>query len=438
MSLYVSKDWTTKHKNCKKYIMQGLLRNVRIVLVNPQGGGNLGAVCRAMQNNGIVGESDNSLAVVVSSSTTTPTTKMQHDVDLDHAQRMACHAQGVLLCRQRYTSIAEAVADCVVVAGTSSRIVRAGVVSGYSNSDGEDDAGSYTPREFAEHMVAMYPPPQPSQCRTSGGRNESMQNDDDNNTNNSNNSDNANDNDSNRQSGNPKIAIVFGREDNGLSNAELALCTHTIQIPSSELYKSLNLSHAVYVTCYELFVAATAATTPSSGAAAAPVYCSGSKPLRSICSGTSTSARAAVPPLVAKPPMEPSKSEDCPQQQYRQQSKALLVANKEEERGPAATSTSAPALATYEFQERVLAVWRNVLEQTQYDPSRLDRKILELRRIMLHGGRHRNAARHSCPTAACCSSLPPVCSSFLTQSECNFFIGLARHFEKYVRRVRAK
>jgi tRNA/rRNA methyltransferase len=41
-----------------------------------------------------------------------------------------------------------------------------------------------------------------------------------------------------------------------LFNEELALCTHIIQIPSSDLYTSLNLSHAVYVCTYEIFCAA--------------------------------------------------------------------------------------------------------------------------------------------------------------------------------------
>ncbi len=50
--------------------------------------------------------------------------------------------------------------------------------------------------------------------------------------------------------------MVFGREDKGLFNEELALCTQIIQIPSSEQYTSLNLSHAVMVCCYELFTAA--------------------------------------------------------------------------------------------------------------------------------------------------------------------------------------
>ena len=52
------------------------------------------------------------------------------------------------------------------------------------------------------------------------------------------------------------VALLFGREDRGLRNDELALCTQMVQIPSSPEYTSLNLSHAVMICCYELYVAA--------------------------------------------------------------------------------------------------------------------------------------------------------------------------------------
>lgn len=51
------------------------------------------------------------------------------------------------------------------------------------------------------------------------------------------------------------VAIVFGREVNGLDRAELALCREIVAIPSSDEFASLNLSHAVAVVAYELFVA---------------------------------------------------------------------------------------------------------------------------------------------------------------------------------------
>lgn len=46
-------------------------------------------------------------------------------------------------------------------------------------------------------------------------------------------------------------ALVFGREDYGLYNHELAACDLVTQIPSSPDYPSMNLSHAVAVTLYE-------------------------------------------------------------------------------------------------------------------------------------------------------------------------------------------
>ncbi len=50
------------------------------------------------------------------------------------------------------------------------------------------------------------------------------------------------------------IALLFGREDFGLLNDEIELCDLLITIPSSPLYRSLNLAHAVTVVLYELFV----------------------------------------------------------------------------------------------------------------------------------------------------------------------------------------
>jgi len=48
------------------------------------------------------------------------------------------------------------------------------------------------------------------------------------------------------------IAIVFGREDRGLTNSELLLANKTFNIPTSKDNPSLNLSHAVSIALYEL------------------------------------------------------------------------------------------------------------------------------------------------------------------------------------------
>ena len=51
---------------------------------------------------------------------------------------------------------------------------------------------------------------------------------------------------------NAKVAIVFGREDRGLTNEELGLCNFHVHIPSDPEYSSLNLSQAVQILAYEI------------------------------------------------------------------------------------------------------------------------------------------------------------------------------------------
>lgn len=58
---------------------------------------------------------------------------------------------------------------------------------------------------------------------------------------------------SNQQKG--RVALVFGRENNGLSNEEMELCHYLVQIPTNEEYSSLNLSQAVQVLSYEIRMA---------------------------------------------------------------------------------------------------------------------------------------------------------------------------------------
>ncbi len=48
------------------------------------------------------------------------------------------------------------------------------------------------------------------------------------------------------------LAIIFGREDRGLTNSELLLANKTFNIPASMSNPSLNLSHAVSIVLYEL------------------------------------------------------------------------------------------------------------------------------------------------------------------------------------------
>jgi tRNA (cytidine32/uridine32-2'-O)-methyltransferase len=51
------------------------------------------------------------------------------------------------------------------------------------------------------------------------------------------------------------VAIVFGREDRGLTNEELQQCHFHVHIPANPDYSALNLGAAVQVVCYEIRLA---------------------------------------------------------------------------------------------------------------------------------------------------------------------------------------
>lgn len=159
-----------------------ILKNIRIVLVRPIYGGNVGAVCRSMANNGL-----SDLVLV------TP-----RELDMDEARARACWAQPILENMKTQPSVAEAVSDCSTVYGTTARL-------------GLYRLHSQTPREAAPRILA--------------------------------------------NSAHAKTALLFGPEDNGLSNEDIALCTNLMQIPSTPEYSSLNLSHAVAICAYEIYVA---------------------------------------------------------------------------------------------------------------------------------------------------------------------------------------
>lgn len=120
-------------------------------------------------------------------------------LDWAEARKLAYKAEPMLDNLKIFQTLEEAVADCTVVAGTSART---GLYRDHA----------YLPREIAPVVL--------------------------------------------ESATHHKAALVFGREDKGLFNEEIAVCTHIINIPSSELYRSLNLSHAVMVCCYELFLLA--------------------------------------------------------------------------------------------------------------------------------------------------------------------------------------
>lgn len=50
------------------------------------------------------------------------------------------------------------------------------------------------------------------------------------------------------------VALVFGRENNGLSNEELQQCHFHVCIPANPDYSSLNIAAAVQTLCYEIRV----------------------------------------------------------------------------------------------------------------------------------------------------------------------------------------
>jgi len=50
-----------------------------------------------------------------------------------------------------------------------------------------------------------------------------------------------------------RTAVVFGREDKGLTNEDLDRCHRIVTIPTTDDHSSMNLSQAATVTLYELF-----------------------------------------------------------------------------------------------------------------------------------------------------------------------------------------
>lgn len=58
------------------------------------------------------------------------------------------------------------------------------------------------------------------------------------------------------------VALVFGRERSGLTNAELDHCGALVHIDANPAYSALNLAAAVQVLCYEMRVAAQRGVDP--------------------------------------------------------------------------------------------------------------------------------------------------------------------------------
>ena len=131
--------------------------------------------------------------------------------DLDAARPLAIGAMDVFESITHIDSLGEAVAGFALVAGTTRRTGQ------------KRKLVNYWPWELAERVAALSPASVSAPA--------------------------------------PRAAIVFGNETSGLSDEELQECAMAVNIPASELAPSLNLSHAVEVVCYELWLAATALRT---------------------------------------------------------------------------------------------------------------------------------------------------------------------------------
>jgi len=160
------------------------ISNVRVVLVRPRSGRNLGSVCRAMKTMGIT-----DLAVVREP----PASRAE--LDLEAARKVAVHASD-LLERALFTDrLEDALRSCALVAGITRRRGR------------RRKYFSLMPEELAERVARN------TRART---------------------------------------ALLFGNEESGLSDEELEYCDLAVRIPSSPLFPSLNLSHAVQLVTYEI------------------------------------------------------------------------------------------------------------------------------------------------------------------------------------------
>lgn len=155
------------------------LDNLRVVLVAPRNPLNIGAAARAMSNFGVM-----RLRVV-----------NPYDAAFRGA-RSAVGAAGLLANAEQYEGVAEAIADCELVVGTT--------VAG---------------RRDLQHRLLRL---------EDGGR--AIK----------------------RQLKTGCVALLFGSERYGLSNEELSHCHWLMRIPTREEHGSMNLGQAVAVCLYEL------------------------------------------------------------------------------------------------------------------------------------------------------------------------------------------
>lgn len=159
------------------------LNNIRIVMIATSHPGNIGSAARAMLTMGIT-----DLYLV-----------SPRSFPDEQAFTMASGADSVLHNATVVDNLADAIADCQLVIGTSARSQR---TVQWSHLDSTECG-----KHVAEH------------CRQG------------------------------------KVALVFGRESSGMTNSELESCHHLTSIPVNPEFKSLNIAAAVQVLCYECSVA---------------------------------------------------------------------------------------------------------------------------------------------------------------------------------------
>jgi tRNA/rRNA methyltransferase len=167
--------------------------NLSVVLVEPQGPLNIGAVCRAMMNFGF-----SDLRLV----------NPQADHLGEEARRMAVKAGRILEEALLFPDLESALKDCHLVFGTTRRF-------------GKYREDFLHPDQCAELLLPW----------TENGR----------------------------------VALVFGREDQGLHTAELDLCQRLITIPTEDSLPSMNLAQSVMLCLYEISRAAARACNRSAG-----------------------------------------------------------------------------------------------------------------------------------------------------------------------------
>ncbi|ACL64585.1 tRNA/rRNA methyltransferase (SpoU) [Anaeromyxobacter dehalogenans 2CP-1] len=180
---------------------------IRLVLHRPQSADNVGAAARVMKNFGL------SRLVVVAPAAwggppRTPGTGAvtARDDVLARARRMARKASDLLDGAEIHPDLRSAIGPATWVCGTTSRAV--------------EGRPWLEPRGLAAELV--------------------------------------------RRSEQGEVAVVFGEERRGLSDAELELCQAVCTIPTAAAYDSMNLAQAVAVVAYEVARAA-----PPAGAAPA-------------------------------------------------------------------------------------------------------------------------------------------------------------------------